>query len=108
MNGDFLEGSSIPVPTECPACHSTHLRMAGAGTERIEEDLQILFPDATVARMDLDSTLQKNQYIELPKNLSPLSHPHRDYSCTDIHNPRFVYLLSGSSKTCLATFSIKQ
>ena len=58
-------GFSIPVPTECPACHSTHLRMAGAGTERIEEDLQILFPDATVARMDLDSTLQKNQYIEL-------------------------------------------
>ena len=50
----------------------------------------------------------QNQYIELPKNLSPLSHPHRDYSCTDIHNPRFVYLLSGSSKTCLATFSIKQ
>ena len=50
----------------------------------------------------------QNQYIELPKNLSPLSHPHRDYSCTDIHTPRFVYLLSGSSKTCLATFSINQ
>lgn len=58
-------GYSIPVPAECPACHSTHLRMVGVGTERIEEDLQIMYPDATVARMDLDSTLQKNQYMEL-------------------------------------------
>lgn len=58
-------GYSIPVPAECPACHSTHLRMTGVGTERIEEDLQILFPDVRVARMDLDSTLQKNQYLEL-------------------------------------------
>jgi primosomal protein N' (replication factor Y) len=39
--------------------------MVGVGTERIEEDLQILFPEATVARMDLDSTLQKNQYLEI-------------------------------------------
>ena len=58
-------GYSIPVPSECPACHSTHLKMTGVGTERIEEDLQIMFPEARVARMDLDSTLQKNQYIEL-------------------------------------------
>ena len=58
-------GYSIPVPAECSACHSTHLKMTGIGTERIEEDLQIMFPDARVARMDLDSTLQKNQYLEL-------------------------------------------
>ncbi len=58
-------GYSIPVPAECPACHSTHLRMVGVGTERIEEDLQIHFPEARIARMDLDSTLQKNQYMEL-------------------------------------------
>ena len=58
-------GYSIPVPSECPACHSTHLRMVGIGTERVEEDLQIMYPGASVARMDLDSTLQKNQYIEL-------------------------------------------
>lgn len=58
-------GYSIPVPSECPACHSTHMRMTGIGTERVEEDLQIMFPEARVARMDLDSTLQKNQYVEL-------------------------------------------
>jgi len=39
--------------------------MVGVGTERIEEDLEIMYPDATIARMDLDSTIQKNQYHEL-------------------------------------------
>lgn len=58
-------GYSIPVPPECPACHSTTLKMRGFGTERIEDDLGILFPDAHVARMDLDSTMQKKRYIEI-------------------------------------------
>ena len=58
-------GYSIPLPTECPACHSHHLSMRGFGTERIEDDLSIIFPDAKVARMDLDSTLQKNRYLEI-------------------------------------------
>ena len=58
-------GYSIPVPAECPACHSPHLSMKGFGTERVEEDLAILFPDARVARMDLDSTLQRNRHAEL-------------------------------------------
>lgn len=58
-------GYSIPVPAECPACHSTHLTMKGFGTERVEEDLSILFPEARVARMDLDSTMQKNRYAQL-------------------------------------------
>ena len=58
-------GYSIPLPTECPVCHSSHLTMKGFGTERVEDDLSILFPDARVARMDLDSTIQKNKYIEI-------------------------------------------
>jgi len=58
-------GYSIPLPTECPACRGHHLTMKGFGTERIEDDLSILFPDAKVARMDLDSTLQKNRYLEI-------------------------------------------
>ncbi|MBP5540931.1 MAG: primosomal protein N' [Bacteroidales bacterium] len=58
-------GYSIPLPSECPACHSHHLTMKGFGTERIEDDLSILFPKARVARMDLDSTLQKNRYLEI-------------------------------------------
>lgn len=58
-------GYSIPVPQECPACHSTTLKMRGFGTERIEDDLAIFFPDAHIARMDLDSTSQKKRYIEI-------------------------------------------
>ena len=58
-------GYSIPVPAECPACHSTHLTMKGFGTERVEEDLAILFPDARIARMDLDSTTEKNRYAQM-------------------------------------------
>lgn len=58
-------GYSIPVPTECPACHSTHLTMKGFGTERIEDDLSILFPEAHIARMDLDSTQQKDSHARI-------------------------------------------
>lgn len=58
-------GYSVPLPEECPACHGHRLAMKGLGTERIEDDLGIIFPDARVARMDLDSTTQKNRYIEI-------------------------------------------
>ena len=58
-------GYSIPIPAECPACHSTSLKMKGFGTEKIEEDLAIFFPNARIARMDLDSTTQKKRYIEI-------------------------------------------
>ena len=58
-------GYSIPVPKECPQCHSTTLKMRGFGTERIEDDLAIFFPNARIARMDLDSTSQKNRYMEI-------------------------------------------
>ncbi|MDY5969706.1 MAG: primosomal protein N', partial [Bacteroidales bacterium] len=58
-------GYSIPLPTECPMCHSKNLTTKGFGTERIEEDLQILFPHARIDRLDMDSTSQKNKYIEI-------------------------------------------
>ena len=63
-------GYSIPLPSECPQCHSTRLQMVGIGTERIEEDLQIIFPDARVARMDLDSTTQRSQYADLLRDFA--------------------------------------
>lgn len=58
-------GYAIPVPQECPACHSTSLKMKGFGTERVEDDLAIFFPDARIARMDLDTTSQKKNYLEI-------------------------------------------
>lgn len=59
-------GYSIPVPAECPQCHSTFLRTRGFGTEKIEDDLSLIFPDARIARMDLDSVAgKKNKYVEI-------------------------------------------
>lgn len=55
-------GFTATVPTECPSCHSTDIKMHGFGTERIEDDIQMLFPNAKTARLDLDTTRSKNSY----------------------------------------------
>lgn len=47
---------------ECEACGSTKLRTAGYGTEKLEEEIQMLIPNARVQRMDLDTTRKKNSY----------------------------------------------
>lgn len=44
----------------CPACGSVHIEQKGFGTERVEEELSLIFPDAKIARLDLDSTRTKN------------------------------------------------
>jgi primosomal protein N' (replication factor Y) len=49
-------GYSERVPSRCPSCSSSNLNTRGLGTERIEEDLQLIFPEARLARLDLDST----------------------------------------------------
>ena len=54
-----------PAPTTCIACGSTALKPQGLGTERIEEELQELFPTARVARMDLDTTRKKTDHARL-------------------------------------------
>lgn len=53
----------------CTACGSSHLEMKGFGTEKIEEELAVIFPEARIARMDLDSTRAKNAYTELLSDL---------------------------------------
>lgn len=50
------------VPTNCEACGSTKINTKGFGTERIEEGLQLHFPDAAIQRMDLDTTRKKTAY----------------------------------------------
>jgi len=49
----------------CPACGSAHIEQKGFGTEKIEDDLQYIFPDAKVARLDLDSTRTKNGFQQI-------------------------------------------
>ena len=50
------------VPSKCLACGDHDLKMRGYGTERVEEELQILLPDARVARLDYDTTRSKSAY----------------------------------------------
>jgi primosomal protein N' (replication factor Y) len=55
---------TAPIGT-CPACGSNRLKMLGFGTEKIEDDLQLLMPDVRIARMDFDSTRSKNAYLQI-------------------------------------------
>ena len=55
-------GYTMAVPSECPSCHSTDLKMHGFGTERVEEDLTSVIPEARCARLDLDTTRSKHSY----------------------------------------------
>jgi len=55
-------GYTYRVPTECPCCGSTDLRTRGFGTEKIEEQVREVFPDARISRMDLDTTRTRNAY----------------------------------------------
>ncbi|MDE5762610.1 MAG: primosomal protein N', partial [Bacteroidales bacterium] len=58
-------GHTQTAPHVCPQCGGAQMRLKGFGTERIEEDLNLLFPDAKVARMDLDSTRAKDSYCRI-------------------------------------------
>ena len=51
--------------SRCPACGSTHIEQKGFGTEKIEEDLQFIIPEARIARMDLDTTRSKHGFQNL-------------------------------------------
>ncbi len=55
-------GYAIPVPGRCDDCGSTHLKLKGFGTEKVEEELEVLFPDAHIDRMDLDTTRSKHAF----------------------------------------------
>jgi len=55
-------GYTYRVPTECPCCGSTDLRTKGFGTEKIEEQVRDIFPEARISRMDLDTTRTRNAY----------------------------------------------
>lgn len=55
-------GYTTPVATSCIQCHSNDLRMKGFGTERIEEELQLLLPEVRTERLDYDTTRSKTAF----------------------------------------------
>ena len=63
-------GYVYQVPTECPACGCKELQTRGYGTEKIEAEVHDIFPEARIARMDLDTTRSRNAYERLISDFS--------------------------------------
>lgn len=63
-------GQFSELPTLCPQCKSTRIRQLGLGTERVETELQKLFPLARIARADKDTMNKRDSYDELHDNLN--------------------------------------
>lgn len=63
-------GYTYQVPTECPACGSRELLTKGYGTEKIEDQVRDIFPEARIARMDLDTTRTRNAYERIISDFS--------------------------------------
>ena len=58
-------GYTIPAPVHCPNCEERNFINLGYGTEKIEDDLHNLFPEARIERMDLDTTRTRNAYEKI-------------------------------------------
>ena len=58
-------GFTIALPDLCPACKQPSIEVFGYGTERIEDDIDAIFPDTKILRMDLDTTRNKNGYEKI-------------------------------------------
>lgn len=55
-------GYSAPFTQECPQCHESKMRYSGSGTQRAEQELELLFPKARILRMDTDTTMSRFSY----------------------------------------------
>lgn len=58
-------GHEEPVPQKCPSCEGEHIRYFGTGTQKVEESLTKLIPEARVIRMDVDTTRTKGAHEKL-------------------------------------------
>lgn len=58
-------GYETLVPTRCPECNSEHIRYFGTGTQKVEEELGKILPEARVIRMDVDTTSRKGSHERL-------------------------------------------
>lgn len=73
LRGNYMQchycGCETVIPSSCPECGG-EMRIRGLGTERLEDEVAQLFPQARVARMDLDSTRKKDAYQEIIRSFS--------------------------------------
>jgi primosomal protein N' (replication factor Y) len=63
-------GYTYQVPTECPACGCKELQTRGYGTEKIEDQVRDIFPEARISRMDLDTTRTRHAYERIINDFS--------------------------------------
>lgn len=63
-------GYTYGVPDKCPCCESKEIRGRGVGTEKVEDEIATIFPEARIARMDLDTTRSKSAYARLIDDFS--------------------------------------
>jgi len=58
-------GKTLPPPKTCPQCGSGYIKYFGAGTQKVQEEVRRLFPDARVLRMDVDTTREKDAHARI-------------------------------------------
>ena len=63
-------GYTIAQPDQCPSCGGNDLKTMGFGTEKLEDDLNILIPEARIQRLDLDTTRRKHAYQDIIDNFA--------------------------------------
>ncbi|MBQ9077410.1 MAG: primosomal protein N' [Muribaculaceae bacterium] len=63
-------GKSYQLPTLCPTCKEPGIEILGYGTERVEDEVETIFPDTKIARMDLDTTRNKDGYENIIEDFS--------------------------------------
>ncbi len=62
-------GNTMPIPTECPSCHSKRIKFFGTGTQKAEQEIMAL-PEVQVLRMDQDSTVAKFAHADILSRFS--------------------------------------
>lgn len=63
-------GATEPIPEVCPSCRSPRIEPVGSGTERLEEELRRLFPDARIGRLDRDTARTPEQAARLRNGIA--------------------------------------
>ncbi len=58
-------GYNVPELSKCPDCQSSNLTMKGFGTEKIEDELKVIYPEAKIERMDLETTRSKTGFMNI-------------------------------------------
>jgi primosomal protein N' (replication factor Y) len=62
-------GEIKQIPVECPSCHGISIKYVGAGTQKVEEEVVRLFPEARIARVDRDTIAKRGSFEEIYEKL---------------------------------------